>query len=86
MPSESESLVVGFFHLLRSVAKRARNPEPTQRAAIPRPVIGREWWACTDQQVRAAREAAERESALQERRSQLLELHADADAWERQFD
>jgi len=86
MPSESESLVVGIFHAMRSAAKRARRPEPTQRAPIPRPVIAREWWAGTDQQVRARREAAERESALQARRSQLLELDADADAWERQFD
>jgi len=87
MPSESESLIIGFFHAMRGAAKRARSrPEPTQRAAIPRPIFGREWWAATDQQVRAGREAAERESALKACRSQQLEREADLHSWERQFD
>ena len=85
MSNESESLIVGFFHAMRSAAKRARRPEPTQQAPIPRPVIGRESWACTALQIRAGREAVEREVALRARRSQLLEFDADADAWERQF-
>lgn len=86
MPSESESLIVGFFHAMRAEAKRARRrPLPTQDAVIPQTVYADEWWALTPQQIRAAEAIAARERARLEQAGQRADRAADGYSWERQF-
>jgi hypothetical protein len=86
MPSESERLVVGFFHAMRAEAKRARRrPLPTQTYVHPEKVYADEWWVLTPLQRAAAERIAARESAREAEAKRRADRGAEAYAWERQF-
>lgn len=86
MRSESESLVVGFFHAMRAEAKRARRrPLPTQTAPPLKVPISHEWWAGDERQQRIRHEDQQKSTALWARYSARVDREAELDAWERQF-
>lgn len=83
MTGVTESDVARFFHQNRAAK---RKPLPTSTATPYRPTIQREWWARSDRQLAAQREADLRERARMAREARRMDHLADRHAYERSLE